>query len=66
MNKASDPVGIMTAVCTHIPHEPFKHVGQVTFCNLCGKPLAYSNNPPGSRTRMSKKQRRALKQGAVK
>lgn len=62
MNKASDPVGIMTAVCTHIPREPFTHVGQETRCKLCDKPLIYGNNPPGSRIRMSKKERRKNKE----
>lgn len=62
MNKASDPVGISTAVCTHIPLTPFSHVGQVTTCKLCGKPLIYGNNPFGTRQRMSKKERRKNKE----
>lgn len=49
------------AVCTHVPDEPFHHVGQVVLCKLCGAHLVYSNPPPGSKHRMSKKERRKLK-----
>lgn len=49
------------AVCTHVPSEPFHHVGQVVSCKLCGVDLIYSNSPPGSKHRMSKKERRKLK-----
>lgn len=58
-----DPVGISTAVCTHIPLDPFTHVGQESKCKLCGVILLYGNNPAGTRKRMSKKERRALKKG---
>lgn len=57
-----DPVGISTAVCTHIPLAPFSHVGQVTTCKLCGVVLLYGNNPFGTRKRMSKKERRKNKE----
>ena len=57
-----DPVGISTAVCTHIPRDPFSHVGQVTTCKLCGVVLLYGNNPPGTRKCMSKKERRKNKE----
>ena len=49
------------AVCTHIPNAPFHYVGQVVLCKLCGANLVYSNSPPGSKHRMSKKERRKLK-----
>ena len=49
------------AVCTHVPSEPFHHVGQTVTCKLCGTNLVYSNPPPGSKHRMSKKERRKLK-----
>ena len=68
--KTTDiPVGISTAVCTHIPEHPFHHIGQMTKCKLCGQVLLYSNNPPGSKKRVSKKERRYLKaqtKGATK
>lgn len=57
-----DPVGISTAVCTHIPLAPFSHVGQVTTCKLCGCVLLYGNNPAGTKHRMSKKERRKNKE----
>ena len=56
-----NPVSIGTAKCTHIPDEPFHHVGQVIKCKLCNIDLIYSNNPPGSKHRMSKKERRKMK-----
>ena len=49
------------AVCTHVPSEPFHHVGQVVPCKLCGVHLVYSNPPSGSKHRMSKKERRKIK-----
>jgi len=49
------------AVCTHVPNEPFHHVGQVVLCKLCGANLVYGNSPPGSKQRMSKKERRKIK-----
>lgn len=64
--NTEDPVGISTAVCTHMPAEPFHHVGQTTRCKLCGVALVYNNNPPGTKKRMSKKVRRFLKKGATK
>lgn len=57
----SDPIGISTAICTHIPDEPFHHVGQVIKCKLCGCNLVYNNPRPNSRVRMSKKERRKVK-----
>ena len=57
-----DPVGISTAVCTHIPRDPFHHVGQVTTCKLCGVMLMYGNHLAGTRKRMSKKERRKNKE----
>ena len=49
------------AVCTHVPDEPFHHVGQVVKCKRCGINLVYSNHPPKSKVRMSKKERRKIK-----
>ena len=57
-----DTVGISTAACTHIPREPFSHVGQMSRCKLCGVVLLYGNNPAGTRKRMSKKERRKNKE----
>jgi len=58
---SKEPIGISTAVCTHIPSEPFHHVGQVTKCKLCACNLVYNNPPPGSKHRISKKERRKIK-----
>lgn len=49
------------AVCTHVPNEPFHHVGQVVECKLCHAKLVYANRAPGSKVRMSKKERRKIK-----
>lgn len=62
----SDPVGISTAICTHIPAEPFRYVGQHCKCKLCGVVLCYNNNPAGTKHRMSKKERRKEKKQYVK
>lgn len=56
-----EQVSLGTAVCTHIPSDPFHHVGQVTPCKLCGQHLCYSNPPAGTHPRMSKKERRKIK-----
>ena len=58
---SKDPVSISTAICTHMPTDEYKYVGQVTTCKLCGKPLVYNNHPPGTKHRMSKKERRKNK-----
>lgn len=60
IDKTDDAVSMGTAICTHIPTDPFHHVGQITTCKLCSKRLCYNNHPPGFKHRMSKKERRKI------
>ena len=50
--------------CQHTPEAGVGFVGKVVNCALCGASLVYNNRPAGSKVRMSKKERRAMKRGA--
>lgn len=51
--------------CKHVPVAKTGYVGMETKCALCGVGLIYGNHPAGSKVRMSKKERRAMKRGAA-
>ena len=49
--------------CTeHSPVKATGRVGETTTCRFCGVPLMFSNNGFHTRNRMSKKERRKLKE----